>query len=383
MEGVTKEFKKLESGGKFNKYISDVNEILSTLEKVRSTIDSVPQSRREQLAVLKRSATGWNSKINESQKEIHSALSKYGKSLDKKFKTDIEAAYNPNAFPRSTDKLLERAIAMHLIREGQFEVADKLIRETDLNIPPELEDDFIEMYKILESIKKKDLTPAIEWAASRREQLVQIGSNLEFNLHHLQFVYYFINSSKQNNHQALEYARENLSSFGERYLQEISKLMCALLFQDNLENSPYSYIFLNPSAWDDVAHSFTKEFCSLMGLSPQSPLYLAAVAGTIALPTLLKMGSIMREKQTEWSSENELPVEVPLPPSFQFHSIFVCPVSKEQTTDENPPMMMPCGHIVAKDSLTKMSKGNPQQRFKCPYCPNESIPNQAIRVYFG
>ena len=106
-------------------------------------------------------------------------------------------------------------------------------------------------------------------------------------------------------------------------------------------------------------------------------LYIAATAGAIALPTLQKLQTIMQQKRTEWTTENELPVEIPLPPAYQFHSIFVCPVSKEQTTDLNPPMMMPCGHVVALESLQRLSKGT---RFKCPYCPGESHPRDAKKV---
>lgn len=73
-----------------------------------------------------------------------------------------------------------------------------------------------------------------------------------------------------------------------------------------------------------------------------------------------------------------LQVEIPLPPSYLFHSIFVCPVSKEQATDENPPMMMPCGHVIAEESLHRLSKSN---RFKCPYCPNESHPKDARKIF--
>lgn len=41
-------------------------------------------------------------------------------------------------------------------------------------------------------------------------------------------------------------------------------------------------------------------------------------------------------------------------------------------------MMLPCGHVIAHESLDRISKGT---RFKCPYCPCESQPNDAKRVY--
>ncbi|KAK7206526.1 CTLH/CRA C-terminal to lish motif domain-containing protein [Myxozyma melibiosi] len=390
MDSVLKEYGRLQKSGDFGKYVSDIDQLLGALQKARNTINSAPQSRREQLALVKSSTTAFAEKIGNTQKDIHSSLSKYSKALDKKFKIDIETSYNRSAFPPSSRTLLDRAIAMHLIREGHFEPADKLIKDASLSIPDVIEEEFKNMYWILAALRGHDLKPAIDWAASKREKLAAMGSNLEFSLHRLQFIHYLLTTVDEetgepvnSTRRALQYARENFAPFGERHMASLSKLMCAFLFNSNLEKSPYVNIFLSPSAWDDVAKSFTKEFCSLLGLSSDSPLYLAAAAGAIALPTLLKVGTIMREKHTEWSSENELPVEIPLPESmFQFHAIFVCPVSKEQTTDENPPMMMPCGHIVAKESLGRMSKGNPNQRFKCPYCPNESIPNQAIRVYF-
>ena len=244
------------------------------------------------------------------------------------------------------------------------------------------------MYYILHELRQnRNLLPAISWARENSLKLEQRGSNLEFELGQLQFVYLFTGGSnpdptssttyQQAPFKALAYARQNFSHFQSRYLTEISQLATAMAYHTNLPQSPYRQIFLNPSTWTYLSTSFIREFCSLLGLSAESPLYIAATAGAISLPTLLKLQNIMKDKRAEWTTAQELPVEIPLPRTFHFHSIFVCPVSKEQTTDENPPMMMPCGHVVAQETLARMSKGS---RFKCPYCPSESLPKEARKL---
>lgn len=309
--------------------------------------------------------------------------------------------------------LVNRAIYLHLLREGLFLVASTFNKEAagtfrepqkkssneghenqmditpdlQLKLRAEMEARFAEMYHILHELKNdRNLSPAIEWARQNSQELENRGSNLEFELCRLQFVHLYqtpadnseITDHFSNQSRALAYARREFQGFYKRYLYETQQLMGAMAYSSNLEESPYRHIFHNTTAWDEVAASFTREFCSLLELSADSPLYVAATAGAIALPPLLKMQKIMESKRTEWTTENELSVEIPLPPSYQFHSIFVCPVSKEQTTDENPPMMMPCGHVIADDSLKRLSKGS---RFKCPYCPGESHPRDARKVF--
>jgi E3 ubiquitin-protein transferase RMND5 len=227
---------------------------------------------------------------------------------------------------------------MHLLREGQFSVASTFMDEISQAKAPaqpeydasmdddnshllldqiqsgRIREEFTTMYHILYELRERNnLLPAIEWARENRTLLEARGSNLEFELCRLQFVWLFhggMNShpSSVGRHAALEYARMEFSSFTPRYLKEIQQLIGAMAFWPNLDHSPYRHIFNNPTSWAEVAQSFTREFCSLLGLSADSPLYIAATAGAIALPTLLKLQTIMKAKRTEWTTQDELPV---------------------------------------------------------------------------
>ncbi|KAF7589846.1 hypothetical protein BBP40_003604 [Aspergillus hancockii] len=409
MDLVQKEHERLAKKTKASQSIKNVQATIDLLQSARDTIASDPSQASITLAKLQSSAKTSFDAIGDSLKDTHSGLNKYSKSLDKLFKDRPLPSTEHDALS-SQEHLINRAIAMHLLREGQFSVAATFLAEMaekkatkkaqqpdtsalenaasllDMDEVPsnEVRKQFATMYYILHELKENNnLLPAIQWSRDHKESLEARGSNLEFELCRLQFVWLFYGGHEPGpipvgRQAALEYARREFQTFLPRYLREVQQLMGAMAFCPNLHDSPYQAIFHNPSAWEDVAHSFTREFCSLLGLSADSPLYIAATAGAIALPTLLKLQTIMKAKRTEWTTEMELPVEIPLPPSYLFHSIFVCPVSKEQSTDDNPPMMMPCGHVVAEESLKRLCKGS---RFKCPYCPSESHPREARKVF--
>ena len=338
--------------------------------------------------------------------------------------------------------LINRAIAMHLLREGQFSVASTFQREAEADEPPadepmsiadsvnaaaaaaaaaaargedtdmlsapaqaalqsaELQHKFANMYTILRELKARNLVPAIEWARANSAELEARGSNLEFELCRLQFVWLFkggvddastASPSYYHHHdgsdaalaathrsRALAYARDNFTRFQARHLKEIQQLACAMVFASNMAASPYRHAFDTTTAFSDVALSFTREFCSLLGLSAESPLHVAVTAGAIALPQVLKYAAFARAKRTEWTTEQELAFETPLPASMIYHPIFVCPVTKEQTTEANPPMILPCGHVVSRESLQRLTKGS---RFKCPYCPIEGRFQDAKEIF--
>jgi hypothetical protein len=204
---------------------------------------------------------------------------------------------------------------MHLLREGQFDVASTFIEEAHRHPPhPEptlnnrypssntdsweqdlaegafnsenLQRQFADMYHILHELRnERNLEPAIQWARERSDTLEARGSNLEFELCRLQFVCLFVQDQDDSMDdtpagplRAWNYARQTFGMFSQRYAREIQHLMGAMAYYENVEDSPYQRYFYNDSAWEEVAHSFNREFCSLLGLSADSPLFIAATA---------------------------------------------------------------------------------------------------------
>lgn len=310
--------------------------------------------------------------ISALQKDVNVGMAKYGKLLDKSFCADIAKACRDVDWQ---DQALSHIIASHFYRQGLFDLGDCFVNEALEPAGASLKAPFYEMFQILEGMKTKNLDPALTWARSNRVALIQKGSSLEFELHRLQFLQLLLKGLRP---EALQYARNNFGPFSIQHMAEIQRLMCCLLWTGRLDTCPYSDLF-SSCLWEDISQKFTRECCSLLGQSYESPLYVTLAAGSQALPTLLKMATVLASKKQEWQVLKQLPVEIELSKEFQFHSIFACPVSKDQSTADNPPMLMPCCHVLCKQSLQKLAKN---RSFKCPYCPAEVTLSQCKPIFF-
>ncbi|KAI1451962.1 CTLH/CRA C-terminal to lish motif domain-containing protein [Annulohypoxylon moriforme] len=429
---LQKDLDKLSRSAKLADAVEDVDKIIDLLTAARERVAAANDPHTTCLTLtklqnpIKEELDGLNRDLN----QVYKAWNEFNKSLKTAFSKDTLPTEHDPMEPHSA--LINRAIAMHLLREGQFGVASTFINElqpssetsptfqsrtqmspststyhpsashsqqptdtiiTDADIPSDLtafqsqalQSSFADMYSILSALKAHNLLPAINWARENHIELEARGSNLEFELCKLQFIWLFkgpaVNGLPDTQENgiwgALKYAQETFNRFQQRHLREIQQLSAALIYSPNLLDSPYGSIFDISAAFEDVAASFTREFCSLLGLSAESPLYVAATAGALALPVLAKYTSLAKAKGTEWTTTDELAFETPLPKSMMYHSIFVCPVSRGQTTESNPPVILPCGHVLARESLQKLAKGS---RYKCPYCPSEGIVKDAKEI---
>lgn len=118
------------------------------------------------------------------------------------------------------------------------------------------------MYYILHELKEnKNLVPAIEWARDNREALVTRGSNLEFELCRLQFVWLFngeqspgapLSAGRQA---ALEYGRREFHAFLPRYLRDVQQLMGGLSAQIYKHLLTGPFLITRPPGTTSLFHS--------------------------------------------------------------------------------------------------------------------------------
>ena len=351
-------------------------------------MDMVMQVSRE----VNRSVTS----IATEHRDLHSSVSKVGKAIDRNFVSDFDSTSREDVFSGpSKEHLLTEVILQHLCREGRLNISDALTRESGITEYHAQQEPFLELNQILEALKAHDLGPALDWVAKNREALnmwgttllfSQVGgrqsvmqkSSLELKLHKLKFVDLLKKGSKM---EAIMYARQNFPSFVYGQEREVQSLMGAVMYSGSaLEQSPYGHL-LSPAQWQETADLFLRDACALLGLSMESPLTVAVNAGCVALPALLNIKQVMQQRQVSavWNAKDELPIEIELGGDCRYHSVFACPILRQQVSDNNPPMKLVCGHVISRDALAKLAQGH---KLKCPYCPHEQNPADARQIFF-
>lgn len=408
-----------------------IDRLIADLETARASLHDrdAPPNPAVLAAELSKSVQTTQSSISDRQKEFYAALSKAFKALDRKFPSQLDAVADPSLFTSpEAQHALETVLLHHLLRHGDWQGAQVFSEESTLPISATVADTFTELHLILDAISRGDLRPAIRWAERERDFLIKRQSPLEFALHRSQFIRIATGSCLHLDHlagssgggaesdpdgettppsnisTALEYGRRNLQPFLDRHLPEVQRMFTLLAFLPNFaiassygpdgsDSVPVEHLLptvpavYRPLLDAKLVHApfleplFRLEFSSRNRVSKEAPLATCVEVGAGgALSQIIKVKTIMRERKNEWSQADELPIEIPLPPQLRFHSVFACPVSKEQATEDNPPMMLVCGHVFCRETITKMAKGG--GRFKCSYCPTESTLSQAVRVHF-
>ncbi|CED83391.1 Predicted E3 ubiquitin ligase [Phaffia rhodozyma] len=341
---------------------------------------------------------GSKCKVDEALKSYHKAIGKVGTALTKAMPENQSFPDLGKFSETNSHRLLGQTVMNALTRRAEENTVLLMEEEHGFKSSSVELENAQQLHRTLSAISEGDLTLAIQWATNNAGFLSARSSPLLFYLHRSIYLRKLLPSLLSLPAPAsppgvlIDYARQYFTPLFSLYPTEIKRLLGALLFASNsvqiFRDSPYADLADPGLHAPLLVPLFEKEFCDRVGWPRKEVLGIVIGLGaSSSVGRIEKARKMMKAKVgSDWEIEAELPIEIPLPPSLRFHSIFTCPVSREQATPTNPPMMLVCGHTIARESFAKLGKGTMQHLIsrtaKCPYCPMETSVNSALELHF-
>ena len=296
------------------------------------------------------------------------------------------------------EKLIKEMILDHLIRKGNIKTVERFIEESKIDSSHLIDDIkiFKEYYEIIKGLNEHKLDKLYEWCVKNKEILLKNidkiliednktdkdkkikEKNIYFECVKYNFILYLEDESKSIP-ECIDYSRKHFKPFinNQNCTNEISKLMLKLLYkktENNNNNKIEKKDENDNNRWDKIKNLFIDTFFNLNHKSKDDILNMVLLAGRCVLPQVVESEEkLMKDKVQENmevdKDKNQLMYSLELPEELVFHNIFVCPISKEIATAENPPIRLNCGHCICKNSFEKIEKtGTRHNQIKCPIC---------------
>ena len=300
------------------------------------------------------------------------------------------------------EKLIKELIVEHLIRKGNGKTVQRYLEESKLELDTLNKDILIfqEYYDIINDLNDNKIKKLYDWCTKNRDILLKNIENKNENKNkdenmenkdiYFECVKYRYNLLLEDDSKTVEdcveFTRKHFKPFiaDKNYIKEISKLMTKLLFKktdkEKSEINTESKIEEknkgegNKEGLEFIKNLFIETFLKLNHKSRDDTLNTILLAGRYVLPQVVeseeKLAKDKDKKNIEVDKEkNQLMYSLELPEELIFHDIFVCPVSKEIASADNPPIRLNCGHCICKNSFDKIEKsGVRHNQIKCPIC---------------
>ncbi|XP_057560570.1 E3 ubiquitin-protein transferase RMND5B-like [Hippopotamus amphibius kiboko] len=112
-------------------------------------------------------------------------------------------------------------------------------------------------------------------------------------------------------------------------------------------------------------------------MGPWEEVTYCFASGCAALPMLMSIKAAIEQRQCTggWSRKTEIELGM----KCWYHSVFACPILRQQTSHSNPPIKLIRGHVISRDAFNKLINGG---KLKCPYCLMEQNPADGKRIVF-
>lgn len=393
-----------------------------------------------------------------------SSNSRFAVNLDDAYPFPLDLTAQPLRDSGSADeRALMQSIVLHLLKVGQNAAVAALAQSGGLVLEPRWAAEFAQLHRIVYSMRMEhDLLQVLQWFHARKLLL-----ELAFKVHVLQFALLLTRQPPQAGGfymdsalEAYTYAKEHFPRFFKDYFNEIAPVITLLLlkpsdvpdgesseafrermvhtFKEHIARSrghakeaqfvgqilsSFEQLEHNSVLFDGLAHEFTADFCSSMGLLAELLLFQAVLAGCVNLPNFHKFKRLQRRLSRGSRSSigaddghvHDLPFQLPDTNHFlfNFHPIFICPISKEQLvplstvarlanddprqrkkkhilvlpTERLAAMANPvvvfdhCRHLALRDSVRHLTKSG-AELFKCHYCYKKHKLGDVSEGYF-
>lgn len=360
-----------------------------------------------------------------SHKSLHAAVSKATRSILRLRDEQGAVAFLCPADHTETARAQRSAIASclsdHYAREGRLDLSAKIAEEGGVAPRSSAERAVLEaVFARSDAVRRGELAEAVRWAAEHSAFLRAVGSSLELDLHalrvagiltgrpvvapgwgpdHADLATHRSDDSRERvlgrQKLALAYIRATVpallaaagwdpskrqrdppSAWACRAAAACRRLCASVAFAGpDMASSPYADVIHGDRAAEAAARLERAQLLA-SGRDPDSVLSRVLEASRLAIPGLRKLAQVVTAAEggalgsasgaSIVSPGVEVPVLVSLPARLQPHSVFVCPVTRQQCGRANPPVLLSCGHVVSISAVSSLASRS--GRFACPIC---------------
>ncbi|KAE8770085.1 macrophage erythroblast attacher [Hordeum vulgare] len=274
------------------------------------------------------------------------------------------------------DIRLKRILVDYMLRMSYYDTATKLAETSGIQDLVDI-DVFLDAKRVIDSLRNKEIAPALAWCAENKSRLKKSKSKLEFLLRLQEFVELV---KAKNFLQAISYARKYLAPWGSTHMKELQRVTATLVFRSTTNCVSYKVLF-EQNQWDFLVDQFKQEFYKLYGMTLEPLLNIYLQAGLTALKTPFCFeGNCPKEDPLSLDGFRKL--AEPLPFSKQHHSKLVCHITKELMDTENPPLVLPNGYVYSTKALDEMAKKN-GGKITCPRTGEVCNYTELVKAYIS
>ena len=244
---------------------------------------------------------------------------------------------------------VNRIIIDYLLRRGHTCTAEAIAQRHKMTALVDI-DIFKSTQSVITSLEQHTCTEALAWCKEHQIKLKKLKSTFEIHLRLQEFIEMALAGKKM---QAVTYARKYLSQHAESHMADI-KFCMAMLCYDKDARCPKYKELMDGSRWRKLVEEFRKDLLAVYHFTAHPLLHTILQSGILALNT--------QQAYQNWSYNVNDPMcnklfqqlAKKLPLTYLKNSSLVCRLSGAVMDGNNPPMVLPNGHVYSYQALQEM-----------------------------